>query len=419
MLIVVAFLRRCLALGVLMLFVLAARADAPRDRIVILVALDGFRWDYVERLKPPTLARFAKEGVRAESMIPSFPTLTFPNLYTLVTGLRPQRHGIIANHMFDPEWQAHFALGSASVRDGRWWGGEPIWVTAQKQGVRSACMFWPGSETEIGGVRPWDWRIYDGKLPAEARVQTVIDWLALPAPERPRLITLYFHEADSAGHRFGTESPELKDAVKEVDAALAQLLAGVKRLALEEAVNLVLVSDHGMTEVSGERTIALSDLVSPAVQVEFSGAVAGLRPPPEGVEDTYARLQADQKHFRVYRRAEVPERLYFRDHRRIPPLVLIADEGWMLIKRPLLDDSARENFQRASHGFDPALPSMGATFLAWGPACKAGATLPPFENIHVYSLVCAMLGLTPAPNDGDNRLVPQVLIEAVLPATTR
>ncbi len=402
-----------LVLAALLLGPSVARTADASDRVVILVALDGFRWDYLERFKPPTLTRLAAEGVCAERMVPSFPTFTFPNLYTLVTGLRPARHGIIANHMFDPEWRANFALGSASVQESRWWEGEPLWVTAQKQGVRAACMFWPGSEAEIGGVRPWQWRIYDGQMTARARVQAVLDWLALPAAERPRLITLYFHEADTAGHRFGTDSPELAAAVSEVDTALAQLLAGVKQRALEDIVNLVLVSDHGMAEVSPDRTIVLSDLLPlPAVQVDFAGAVAGLRPLPEAVERTYAALQTQQSHFRVYRRAEVPERLHFRDHRRIPPLVLVADEGWTLLKRPLLDDEARENFQRATHGFDPELPSMGATFLAWGSACRRGVTLAPFENVHVYSLVCAMLGLKPAANDGDDRLVVEVLAAA-------
>jgi predicted AlkP superfamily pyrophosphatase or phosphodiesterase len=422
MLNLVAFLRRCFAVGMLLSFGAAAvEQDDTRDgRIVILVALDGFRWDYLERWKPPTLLRLAQEGVRAERMVPSFPTLTFPNLYTLVTGQRPHRHGIVANHMFDPEWNANFALGSASVQEGRWWGGEPLWVTAQKQGIRSACMFWPGSEAEIGGVRPWDWHIYDGRMTAATRVQTVLDWVALPASQRPRMITLYFHEADSAGHRFGTQSQELQAAVHEVDAAVAQLVAGLKQRGLIDVANLVFVSDHGMTDLSPDRTIALSELVpSPAVQVEFAGAVAGLRPPPEAVDEIYARLSARQEYFRVYRREEVPERLHFRDHRRIPPLVLIADEGWTLLKRPLLDDEARANFQRSTHGFDPDLPSMGATFFAWGSAFQRGVRLPPFENVHVYPLVCALLGLTPAENDGDDRLVSQTLIDAAQPAATR
>lgn len=384
-----------------------ARGEEP---LVILVGADGFRSDYVAKFKSPTLSRLAAEGVRGERMIPSFPTLTFPNFYTLVTGLRPERHGIIGNNMFDPEWQASFALGTPQVAEGRWWEGEPVWITAQKQGQRAACMFWPGSEAEIGGMRPWQFRTYDQSLSADARVKTVLEWLALPAAERPQLITLYFHEADSAGHRFGPDSPQTAAAVLEVDTAIAQLLAGVHRLGLDAVTNLFIISDHGMTEVSLDRAIALSNLVKTAgVQVDFAGAVAGLRPPPGEVERVYAELTAQQKHFRVYRREEVPARLHFRSHRRIPPLVLIADEGWMLIKRPFLDERARENFLRATHGFDPELPSMGAAFIAWGPAIQRSRVLPPFESIHIYPLTCALLGLKPAPSDGDDRLVASVL----------
>lgn len=407
---------RCL-LPVLLALALCATAARAGEPIVILVGLDGFRSDYVAKFQPPTLTRLAAAGVRTERMIPSFPSLTFPNFYTLVTGLRPEHHGIIGNNMFDPEWQASFALGTPQVAEGRWWEGEPLWVTAQKQGLRTACMFWPGSEAEIGGVRPWQFRTFDKSLPAAARVQTVLEWLALPAAERPRLITLYFHEADTAGHRFGPDSPETIAAVHDVDAALAQLLAGIHRLGLDAAANLVIVSDHGMAAVSPDRTVALSDIVKTAgVQVDFSGAVAGLRPPPGAVEQVHAELVARQEHFRVYRREEVPERLHFRAHRRIPPLILVADEGWMLIKRPLLDEAARAGFLRATHGFDPDLPSMGAAFIAWGPAVQRAVLVPPFENVHVYPLVCALLGVPPAPSDGDDRLLAQIL--SASPATT-
>lgn len=378
--------------------------------VVIYVGIDGFRWDYLEKFQPPNLTQLAKSGVRAERMEASFPTLTFPNFYTLATGLRPEHHGIIGNSMFDPEFQEKFSLGSPAVQEGKWWGGEPIWVTAQKQSLRSACMFWPGSEAEISGVRPWEWRKFDYKVTPDDRVRTVLDWLALPEAERPRLITLYFHEADTAGHKFGPDSPEVKDAVALVDAAIGTLREGVHRLGLAEVVNYVIVSDHGMTELSPDRVIPLSEKIDLAkVNVDFSGAVAGLRPHEgENVEEIYQALAAKPDHYKVYRREEIPERLHFRAHRRIPPIVMIADEGWMIIREPLTSVT-RGIFQKATHGFDPALPSMEATFIADGPAFKKGVVLPPFENIHLYNLLCATLGLKPAKNDGDRRLLDQVM----------
>ena len=387
------------------------RKESPQ--IVILVGIDALRPEQVESGGAPQLARLAAEGVRAERMIPSFPTLTFPNFYTLVTGLRPEHHGIVGNSMYDPEFGESFALGSPAVLAGKWWGGEPLWVTAQKQGVRAACMFWPGSEAEIGGVRPWDWRLYDGKVSAATRVQTVLDWLALPAADRPRLITLYFHEVDTAGHRFGPASPEAAAALREVDAAVGMLRAGLRQAGVEGFTNLVCVSDHGMAEVSPERTIVLSELVDErAVQVDFAGAVAGLRPLRGTVDELYSRLTAQAPpQVRIHRREEMPERLHFRAHRRIPPIILIADEGWMLLKRPLLDDEARAKFLRATHGFDPALPSMSASFFAAGPAFKRGVTIPAFENTQIYNLVCTVLGVQPAANDGDQTLASRTLVD--------
>lgn len=380
--------------------------------IVVYVGIDGFRWDYLEKFQPPNLSQLANAGVRGERMEASFPTLTFPNFYTLATGLRPEHHGIVGNSMFDPEFQEKFSLGSPAVQEGKWWGGEPIWVTAQKQGVRSACMFWPGSEAEIAGTRPWEWRKFDYKVTPEDRVRTVLDWLAIPEPERPRLITLYFHEPDTAGHKFGPDSPETAAAVAQVDSAIGSLREGVHRLGLADAVNYIIVSDHGMTELSPDRVITLSEKIDMAkVNVDFSGAVAGLRPHEgESVDEIYQALAVKPEHYKVYRREEIPERLHFRAHRRIPPIVMVADEGWMIIRTPLLGAGARESFQKATHGFDPAIPNMGATFIADGPAFKKRTILAPFENIHLYNLLCATLGLKPAKNDGDRRLLDQVLV---------
>lgn len=403
----------CAVVAVFGLLFLGQRSAATVEPIVILIGVDGLRWDYLDKLQPATLASLASAGVRAERMIPCFPSLTFPNFYSLVTGLRPEHHGIIGNSMFDPVWQASFSLGSPAAREGRWWEGEPIWVTAQRQGLRAACMFWPGSEAEIGGMRPWQWRPFDKSVAPADRVQTLLGWLALPPRERPRLMTIYFHEVDTAAHRFGVDAPETVAAVRGVDAAIGQLVAGVKRLGLAGAVNFIVVSDHGMTAVSPDRVVVVSELVKDRkVKIEFSGAVAGLRPAPDEIEEVYSSIAARQNHFRIYRREEVPERLHFRAHRRIPPLILIADEGWMLMARPVLADGAANSFQAATHGFDPDLISMGATFLASGPAFRRELRIAPFENIHVYPLICSILKLTPAPCDGDDRLTNEVLLPA-------
>lgn len=388
------------------LLIAPVRAAEP---IVILVGLDGFRADYIEKFRPPNLSQLAASGVRVQRMAASFPTLTFPNFYTLATGLRPEYHGIINNRLFDPELNEKFSLGTPSVEDGKWWGGEPIWNTAEKQGLRSACMFWPGSEAAVGGRRPSEWRKYDESLPPDQRVQTVLNWLAQPPETRPRLITLYFHDADTAGHRFGVESAELASAVGMVDEALGQLIEGVRKLGLENATNYVIVADHGMTALSPERVVALSELVNPTdVQIDFSGPVAGLRPLKGTSEELYQTLVAKKDHFQIYRREEMPARLHFRNNPRIPPVILIADEGWLIFPEPVTP-AKRLLFQKAGHGFDPALESMGATFVAWGPAFKKGALIRECDNVDVYNLICRILKLKPAKNDGSEKLVEKAL----------
>ena len=399
-----------LAAIVLMAIYAMGSKDKLEPQIVILIGLDGFRSDYLEKYRPPTLSRLAAEGVTTSRMIPSFPSLTFPNLYTLATGLRPESHGIIGNSMYDPEFKAKFSLGSPAVKEGRWWGGEPIWLTAERQGLPSACMFWPGSEAEIGGRRPTDWRDYTDELSTHERVGTVLGWLERPEKERPRLITLYFHEVDSAGHRFGPDSLQTAQAVKDVDVALDQLLAGIKRLGLEKRVNFVCAADHGMTEVSPDRTISFQDLFTPEeMDVDSAGAVVGIRPKTGTPAEWVKRLSQLGSHFRVFLREEMPGQWHFRSHSRIAPIVMVADEGWSFVKRPLLSEPEKQNFYKATHGYPPELVSMGATFIAWGPAFRKSQNLAEFRNVEVYGLLCATLGIKPAANDGTDWLVPRVL----------
>lgn len=388
---------------------LAAPPIAPSNRIVILVSLDGFRWDYLQRYQPTNLLRLAATGVQAKRLIPAFPSLTFPNHYTLVTGLFPEQHGIVGNNFYDPVLRTNFTFSSAAANENHWWGGEPIWVTAIKQGRRANCMFWPGSQSEIGGVRPTEWKPFNKSTTFTEGVDTVLGWLQKPVEERPSFVTLYFYEPDTTAHHHGATGPEVAAAAALVDNAIARLTAGLEQLKLTEHVNLVIVSDHGMTDLSPDRVIALGDLVDMTkVRTDFSGATAGLRPLDGDVDSLYAALKKKAKHFRIYRREKTPKRFHFRANDRIPPLVLLADEGWFISPRTA-EDQAKRTLLKATHGFDPGLPSMGGIFIANGPAFQRGKTIAPVENIHVYNLLCATLGLNPAPNDGDARLVKKVL----------
>lgn len=399
--------------GLALLFVLATDVPAvetvlPRERTVILISLDGFRWDYLKKFQPTNLLQLAREGVQAERLIPAFPSQTFPNHYTLVTGLYPEHHGIIGNNFYDPDFKAHFNAFNSGSLESRWWGGEPIWVTAIKQGRTAKCMFWPGSQAEIGGVRPTEWRPFSKNTTFTECVDIVLGWLDA-TNKRPGFVTLYFHEPDSTGHHDGLDAPQLAEAIVQVDNAVGRLVDGLHRLKLAEVVNLVVVSDHGMAELSSERVITLGDYVDMSkVQVDFSGATAGLRPLDGNVDALSAVLKKQEKHFHVYRREQMPNRFHFRDNDRIPPLVLVADEGWYITQRTAAEQAGR-TLLKATHGFDPELAAMGGIFIATGPAFRHNVVLAPVENVHVYNLLCATLGLTPAPNDGDDQLVKKVL----------
>ena len=399
-------------LGLLLCGLLAACSTPPPPAAsgpVILISIDGFRWDYLQRHDAPTLRALAAGGVHATRLSPSFPSKTFPNHYTLVTGLYPQNHGIVANSFWDPADDAKFNM---SKTEARWWqGGEPIWITAERQGVRSACFFWPGSESENHGIRPTFFKRFDKKLPSADRVDGLLAWLALPAAQRPRFATLYFDIVDTQGHSFGPLAPETDAAVKEVDAAVARLLAGLERLGLRETANLVVVSDHGMSECPPDKVVFLEDLMDLSqVRVEATGPNGGVRPKP-GVDVAalvaHIRAKAPPA-IQVYRREDVPARLHYSRGESIPPIMLIADDHWTIEERSRWTITwARQN--PATHGWDPATPNMGALFLASGPAFKQHVEIPDVANIHVYNLLCAVLGVKPAPNDGDQRLARSAL----------
>lgn len=395
---------------------LAGCAGAPARKTstgpLILISIDGFRWDYLDKFPAPTLRKLAAGGVHATSLIPCFPSKTFPNHYTLVTGLRPEHHGIVSNYFFDPALNRAFSKNSpADNSDPVWWsGGEPIWITAEKQQVRTACFFWIGSDVSLQGVEAGYHKPYAGKVVSNDNVDDLLRQLDKPAGLRPQFCALYFDVVDVVGHKFGPDAPETGEAVKTADTAIARLLDGLSQRGLRDLANIVVVSDHGMTPISSKRVIFLEDVMPlSTVQVESYGPNGGVRPKTGTAAELVEKIRAKHiPHLQVYLREEVPEELHYRDNPRIPPVVLIADAGWNIETKvgwPTLEP----RYDHGSHGYDPRLPDMGALFIATGPAFRHGVEIPPVENIHVYNLLCAVLGLTPAANDGDQRLVQAAL----------
>lgn len=368
---------------------------------IILISIDGFRWDYPEKTATPNLDFLIKNGVRAKRLISCFPTKTFPNHYSIVTGLYPENHGIIANNMYDPEL-GRFSLGNRdAIRDPRWWGGEPIWVTAERQGLIAASYFWPGSETKIKGIQPTFWFPYDGQVPNENRIAQVLNWLALPIDKRPTFITTYFSIIDDAGHDGGPDSAEVVAAIREIDRLLGLLISGLEERNIRDKINVVVVSDHGMAEISTDRVIFLDDYIDlTAVDVVYWNPVSGINPAEGEEEAIYQKLTSAHTNMKVFRKDEVPEKFHYRNNPRIPKIIAIADEGWSIISHKTFSEKPHYA-AGGNHGFDHELSSMGGLFVASGPAFRSGLMVEPFQNIHIYNLLAEILNLDPAPNDGN------------------
>ena len=350
--------------------------------------------------------RLAAAGVQADGLIPQFPSKTFPNHYTIVTGLTLAHHGIISNNMRASDIPGEFSMSNRDVlADPRWWGGEPIWNTAEKQGRKAGAMFWPGSETVIGGRQATYWTPFDDDMPHGERVSRVLNWLRLPEREQPSFLTLYFSDVDSAGHSRGPDSEDVKNAVTRVDTSIGDLVAGVEKIGLSDRVHYVVVSDHGMAALAPDQHDRAGRIHRrvPRLTVVDWAPVLALTPKDGDVEKMYAALRDKHPALAVYRSNEIPAEYGLAGHPRLPAIVAIAKEGWFITsKRELVRWAAPDRHAPGgTHGYDPRLPSMHGLFIAAGPRIKSGMRVKAFENIHIYDFMCAVLGLQPATNDGD------------------
>ncbi|MBX3480175.1 MAG: alkaline phosphatase family protein [Caulobacter sp.] len=378
--------------------------------LTILISIDGFRPDYMTPADTPVMARLASQGALApRGMRPSYPSITFPNHYTLVTGQRPDRNGIVSNTMEDPAIpDVTFSMGNhEAVVDRRWWDeAEPLWVTAEQQGRKTATMFWPGSEADIHGVRPTHYAAFNQSMSSAERVDVLLGWIDDPAGP-PAFATLYFDIVDTAGHRYGPGSDEVKASAAEVDAAIGRLLDGLKARGLEGKVNLVIVADHGMAAVPPDHTI-VADAEDPgAVRMVTGGASGGFALIPGQEARGEALLLKPHDHMTCWRKEDVPERLHYGHNPRVPAIVCMAQVGWYISNADMAGRRKPSTRTTGAHGYDNRAPEMAALFLAVGPSVKAGARVQDMDNVDVYPLLAAMIGVKGKPGDG--KLPPGVL----------
>ncbi len=387
-------------------FVLYLTTIFGQENYVVLLSLDGFRHDYIEKYDTKNIKAIAKKGVRVKRLIPSNPTLTFPNHYTIVTGLYPDHHGIIGNSFYDSKLKKKYKLGDKeSVENGAFYGGEPIWNTAKKAGLKTASYFWVGSEADIQGMHPDIWKSYSTKITFEQRIDSVVTWLKRPKIDRPRLITLYYHQPDKYSHKYGPNSPQVEKQVKYVDEQVGVLYKKLMELPIAKQINFIIVSDHGMREVNKSKVVYLYDYISKddVIDIYDHSPVCTMRIKEGQVDKVYKQLKKI-KHIKVYKRGKAPKRYHLATHHRTNDLMIIADKKYTIFK-----DHNDKFFLKGVHGYLNKDKKMSAIFVATGNVFKEGKTKCTMKNIDIYNLLAHILDIKPAENDGKFRRVKSLL----------
>lgn len=372
-----------------------------KDPKLLLVAFDGFRYDYLTKADTPNFDKLVATGVISEGLIPIFPSKTFPNFYAIASGLYPENSGFVGNNMYDPQMDARFTMSDRSaVENPEWYGGEPIWNTVEKAGKKAGTMFWVGSEAPIQNMRPTHWKRYDESMQDSARIDSVIKWLSDGTDQEVDFSTVYFSFTDSQGHRFGPDSPEVVTAIERADKLVGYIIQKMEENQLSDNTNLMIVADHGMAEISRERIVVLDDMIDPSDLEPVSYSPALMANVKEGKLDAvYSALKQNEENFQVYKKEDIPERYHLKNHHRIPDLLLVADLGYTINSLDYFE--RRSDYPSgATHGFDNKHKEMSAIFVANGPDFKKGYKMGPFQNIHLHRLMTHLLDIEPAATDG-------------------
>lgn len=386
--------------------------ESARPKL-LLVSFDGFRWDYIDRVPTPNFNALMKEGVQVEQVENIYITKTFPNHHSLVTGLYAETHGIVANEMYDPSLNMTFSMETDSVYDPRWWDqAVPLWVTVQNAGGRCGAAMWPGSDVKIRGTYPDRYLLYNASVPFETRVQRVIEWFSAPQGEAVDFAVLYWEEPDESGHMLGPENPHMDEVIAGIDEKLGFLRNELRKAGLYEKVNLIVTSDHGMMQLSTEKIIELDEYVSrDSYTWVDKSPVVGIIPSEGKLEDVYNKLKDANPYMAVYKKEDIPAHYHYQHNLRIMPILLEAQEGWTIVQ------NRTAPFILGNHGYNNSLRSMHPVFVARGPAFRQDFVQPSMQSVDLYPLMCHILSVRPAPNNGSLMRVKDLLSQAPEPVT--
>ena len=387
-------------LAILLLFFLfSIQIFSQKSNYTILISFDGFKWDYSDRGLTPNLDFIEQNGVRALSLKPCFPSKTFPNHYTIVTGLYPENHGLIANTFTNPKTNEKYSLyDSAVVSDAKWYKGEAIWETAKRQGVITASYFWPGSELNVDYRRPDYVEHFVYTRPYDERINGALKWLELPYNKRPHFITLYFDATDTSGHNYGPNSKEVNQSIAMEDSLIGKIFLGLKKINLLDSTNIIIVSDHGMTELSPERVIKIDEILSGYnYKTSDKATMMFIYPEENQVNSVYQKLKESEKNYKAYWKHEIPDYLHYKNNPLVPEIIIIADLGYSIFDDKDIKKYSMK-FPLGNHGYDPMQLDMHGIFFAIGPDFKNGYKCGTIDNIDIYPLLAKLLRIFPNNN---------------------
>ncbi|XP_007901470.1 ectonucleotide pyrophosphatase/phosphodiesterase family member 5 [Callorhinchus milii] len=391
--------------------VVSIQLDQPR---VLLVSFDGFRWDYIYRVPTPHFKYIMENGIHVKRVTDVFITKTFPNHYSLVTGLYAESHGIVSNEMYDPDLNISFSMDKSNALNPVWWEeAYPLWITNQIQGHKSGAAMWPGTDVQIHGIFPTHYMPYNISVSFEDRVARLIDWFTGKDPVN--FGVLYWEEPDISGHNLGPDSVLMNDIIADIDLKLGYLITQLQKAGLWETLNIIVTSDHGMAQCSKDRIIELDRYVNNELYtwIDFS-PVSAILPKPDRYNDVYNALINAHPNMTVYKKEEIPDRFHYKHNNRIQPIIAVADEGWTI------DQNISSGiFLLGNHGYDNTLQSMHPIFVAHGPAFKKNFTKEAIRSVDIYPLICHILGLDPMPNNGSFKNVQELLTAVKLGKTEK